>query len=150
MVFVFFILKSWPNYSYKCTIIINTYKNNYSFNRMLIKVNRSEIKIKQKIEDKNRWKCWKWIGFAKTFNIQNQRNYDVSPTPFNKVLQNLHWHIYCTHFLIAFLKLLRDCKNFISSGSWLHIFGPKKDTFSFPWKILGYGNSEFETGKFYS
>ena len=60
----------------------------------------------------------------------------MNPTPFKKVLRNLNWHICGTHFLIAFLKLLRDFKDFISSGTWLNIFGPRQDTLSFPLKIV--------------
>ena len=40
-IYLFFIYKSRPNYSYKCLIIVPTKIT--SFNRMLIKVNRSEI-----------------------------------------------------------------------------------------------------------
>ena len=60
----------------------------------------------------------------------------MNPIPFKKVLQSLHRHICGAQFLIAFLKLLRDFKDFISSGTWLHIFGPRQDTLSFPLKTV--------------
>ena len=41
----------------------------------------------------------------------------MNPTPFKKVLQSLPGHVCGTHFLIAFLKLLRDSKEFILSGT---------------------------------
>ena len=41
------------------------------------------------------------------FNVQNQRNYDLNPTPIKKVL---HGHICGTHFLVDFLKPLRNSK----------------------------------------
>ena len=44
----------------------------------------------------------------------------MNPTPFKKVLQSLHWHFRDTHFLIAFLKLVRDSKDFSSTGAWFH------------------------------
>ena len=57
---------------------------------MLIKVNRNEIYIKQKIEDKNNKNVKNRTRFTKTYNIQNQRSYDMNPTPFKKVLQSPH------------------------------------------------------------
>ena len=68
----------------------STYKNSYLFNRMLIKVNRNEIYIKQKIGDKNNKNVKNRTRFAKAYNIQNQRNYGMNPTPFKKVLESLH------------------------------------------------------------
>ena len=74
-----------------------TYKYNYPF-----KIKQSERKIKQKIEDKNNRNFKNRPGFAKKFNIQNRRNYDMNPAPFKKVLQSLHSNFRGTRFLIDF------------------------------------------------
>ena len=59
----------------------STYKSSYSFNIMLIKVNQSEIQIKQRTEDKNNKNVKNGPGFAKTYNIKNQRNCTIiAPT----------------------------------------------------------------------
>ena len=47
----------------------------------------------------------------------------MNPKLFQKVLQSLQWHFCITHFLIAFFKLVKDSKDFISSGTWFHNFG---------------------------
>ena len=63
--------------------------------------------------------------FAKTYNIQNQTNYDMNPAPSKNIPQSLDSHVCGTHFLIAFLKLLRDFKDFILSGTWFQMFRPR-------------------------
>ena len=94
---------------------------------MQTKVNQIEIWIKHKVEDKNNKNINDRTGFTKTYNIQDQTSYDTNTTPFKKVLQSLYWHICGTHFLTPFLKLLRDSKDFILPGTWLHIFGSLND-----------------------
>ena len=48
----------------------------------------------------------------------------MNHTSFKDALHSLHWQSYGIHFLIAFLKFARDSIDFISSGTYFHIFGP--------------------------
>ena len=51
---------------------------------MLIKVNQNELWNEQKIEDKNNKSVKNRPGSTKIYDIHNQRNYDMNPTPFTE------------------------------------------------------------------
>ena len=48
----------------------------------------------------------------------------MNVAPYKNIIHSLHWQSRGIHLLSPFLKLVKYFKDFISSGTCFHIFGP--------------------------